>query len=274
MTATTSTETKTTATNGQPTGRLRSNLLGFGVLLGALVLWELVARLLQSFYFPPFSTALAHLFGILTDPEFLRKEALPSLYRMFIGYGVAAVLGIVIGVLTGSFRQLFRTLDPFFEFFRAIPPPIIIPVGILLLGIGDAMKIMVIAFGTFWPVLLNSNDGARSVSQERLDTAAIFGLRKAQAIVRVVVPSAMPNIFAGLRIGLSLSLIMMVISEMIGSTNGIGYFILDAQKTFRVPDMFAGIALLGVLGYLLNTGFMALENKVLAWHHGQTGTPT
>lgn len=258
---------------GKPS-RLRGNVLGFVVLLGVLAVWEIMARLLQSFYFPPFSVAVLRLFDMLTDPEFLRGQAAPSVVRMLVGYVIAGGAGLVIGVLTGSFRTLFKTLDPFFEFFRAIPPPIIIPVGILLLGIGDAMKVVVIAFGTFWPVLLNSNDGARGVSQERLETAAVFGLRRAQTIVRVVLPSALPNIFAGLRIGLSLSLIMMVISEMIGSTNGIGYFILDAQKTFRVPDMFAGIALLGLLGYLLNAGFLALENKILGWHHGQTETAT
>lgn len=250
--------------------RVKENLLGFAVLFAGLATWEVLGRVLGSFYLPPFSAALVSLFENLVSPAFLAGDAWPSLRRMFLGYLLAAVLGVVIGVLTGSFRGLFRTLDPFFEFFRAIPPPVIIPVGILLLGIGDAMKIFVIAFGTFWPVLLNSNDGARSVSKERLDTAAIFGLGRAQSIVRVVFPSALPNIFAGLRIGLSLSLIMMVISEMIGSTNGIGHYILDAQRTFKVPDMFAGIALLGVLGYLLNLAFVAVETKVLSWHHGQT----
>ena len=255
------------------TGRfewLKDNSLGFGVLLLTLILWEVIAQLMQSFYFPPPSSVAASFFEDLMTPSYLLDQAVPSLERMFFGYLIAAVAGISIGMLTGSFRSLFETLDPFFEFFRAIPPPIIIPVGILLLGIGDAMKVFVIAFGTFWPVLLNSNDGARSVSQERLDTAAIFGLGRLQTIVRVVFPSALPMIFAGLRIGLSLSLIMMVISEMIGSTNGIGYSILDAQRTFRVKEMYAGIALLGILGYLLNVAFLAVEGRILAWHHGQS----
>lgn len=252
--------------------RLKDNSLGLGVLFLALILWQVIAQLIQSFYFPPLSSVAVSFYENLLAPSFLLDHAVPSLVRMFSGYLIAAVAGIMIGVLTGSSRSLFETLDPFFEFFRAIPAPIIIPVGILLLGISDAMKVFVIAFGTFWPVLLNSNDGARSVSQERLDTAAIFGLGRSQTIVRVVFPSALPMIFAGLRIGLSLSIIMMVISEMIGSTNGIGYFILDAQRTFQVEEMFAGIALLAFLGYLLNMIFLVLERRILAWHHGQTGS--
>jgi ABC-type nitrate/sulfonate/bicarbonate transport system permease component len=250
--------------------RLKDNAVGFLTLALVLVAWELLARQAQSFYFPPFSTILATFYQDWFSPLFM-EHAVPSLKRMFIGYLIASALGVVIGVLIGSYRGLFETLDPFFEFLRAIPPPIIIPVGLLLLGIGDTMKITVIVFGVFWPVLLNSADGARSVSQERLDTAKNFGLGRLEAIRRVVFPSALPMIFTGLRVGLALALIMVVISEMIGSTNGLGYYILDAQRTFAVPEMFGGILLLGILGYVLNNLFLVLEARVLSWHHGQAG---
>lgn len=250
--------------------KLKDNAVGFLTLALVLISWELLARQAQSFYFPPFSTILATFYQDWFSPLFL-EHALPSLKRMFIGYLIASALGVVIGVLIGSYRGLFETLDPFFEFLRAIPPPILIPVGLLLLGIGDTMKITVIVFGVFWPVLLNSADGARSVSQERLDTAKNFGLGRLEAVRRVVFPSALPMIFTGLRVGLALALIMVVISEMIGSTNGLGYYILDAQRTFAVPQMFGGILLLGILGYVLNNLFLVLEARVLSWHHGQAG---
>lgn len=250
--------------------KVKDNAVGFLTLALVLLAWELLARQAQSFYFPPFSTILATFYRDWFSPLFA-EHAIPSLKRMFIGYLIASALGVVIGVLIGSYRGLFETLDPFFEFLRAIPPPIIIPVGLLLLGIGDTMKITVIVFGVFWPVLLNSADGARSVSQERLDTATNFGLGRLEAIRRVVFPSALPMIFTGLRVGLALALIMVVISEMIGSTNGLGYYILDAQRTFAVPQMFGGILLLGILGYVLNNLFLVLEARILSWHHGQAG---
>lgn len=252
--------------------QIRSNWSGVLVLMLALIMWELVARQAQSFYFPPISTIFAAFYRDWFSPLFL-EHAIPSLERMFIGYLIAAVLGIVVGVLTGSFESLFETLDPFFEFMRALPPPVIIPVGILLLGIGDTMQILVIIFGVFWPILLNSAEGARSVSQERLDTAANFGLGRLETILRVIFPSALPMVFTGLRVGVSLALVLMVISEMLGSTNGLGYYILDAQRTFNVPQMFGGILLLGILGYVLNSIFLLLEGRILSWHHGQTGQP-
>ncbi len=250
--------------------KVKDNAIGFLTLALVLIAWELLGRQAQSFYFPPFSTITATFFRDWFSPLFL-EHAVPSIKRMFIGYLVASALGIIIGVLIGSYKGLFETVDPFFEFLRAIPPPIIIPVGLLLLGIGDVMKILVIVFGVFWPVLLNSADGARSVSQERLDTATNFGLGRFEAMRRVVFPSALPMIFTGLRVGLALALIMVVISEMIGSTNGLGYYILEAQRTFAVPQMFGGILMLAILGYVLNNLFLMIEARVLSWHYGQTG---
>lgn len=252
--------------------QIRSNWSGVLVLVLALIVWELVARQAQSFYFPPISTIFATFYQDWFSPLFF-EHAVPSLKRMFIGYFIAAVLGIVVGVLTGSFKSLFETLDPFFEFMRALPPPVLIPVGILLLGIGGKMQVLVIVFGVFWPILLNSAEGARSVSRERLDTATNFGLGRLETILRVVFPSALPMVFTGLRVGVSLALVLMVISEMIGSTNGLGYYILNAQRTFAVPQMFGGILLLGILGYVLNSLFLLFEGRILSWHHGQTGQP-
>jgi ABC-type nitrate/sulfonate/bicarbonate transport system permease component len=250
--------------------KVRDNAIGFLTLALVLVLWELLSRQAQSFYFPPFSTIIVTFYQDWFSPLFL-EQAVPSLQRMFIGYFIASALGIIIGVLIGSYKGLFETVDPFFEFLRAIPPPVIIPVGLLLLGLGDGMKILVIAFGVFWPVLLNSADGARGVSQERLDTATNFGLGRLETVRRVVFPSALPMIFTGLRVGLALALIMVVVSEMIGSTNGLGYYILDAQRTFAVPQMFGGMLLLGILGYVLNNLFLVIEARVLSWHYGQAG---
>jgi ABC-type nitrate/sulfonate/bicarbonate transport system permease component len=248
---------------------LQRNLLGFGVVAVLLVVWEIVARVKASVYVPPVTTIAVTFVHEWFSVQF-RDQAIPSLYRMFVGYLAAAVIGVSVGVAIGAYRPLFRLLDPFLQFLRAIPPSAIIPVGILLIGIDDKMKIVVICFGAAWPILVNAADGARNVPSERLDTARIFGVSPLDQLLTVTFPSALPGVFAGLRTGLSIAFIMIVVSEMIGSTNGLGYYILQSQRTFAIPEMYGGIVLLAILGYTLNAGFLAIEKKALAWHHGQS----
>jgi len=234
-----------------------------------LLLWEAVARAKHSVYLPPVSTIAATFVHEWFSPQFM-EHAVPSLVRMFFGYIIAAVAATVIGVRIGADPRLYRTVDPVLQFLRAIPPTAIIPVAILLIGIGDAMKLIVIAFGAFWPILVNAADGARAVIGERIDTARIFGLTPRETLLFVTFPSALPGVFAGLRTGLSIAFIMIVVSEMIGSTNGLGYYILQSQRTFAIPEMYGGIVLLAILGYCLNAGFLLIEHRVLAWHYGQS----
>jgi ABC-type nitrate/sulfonate/bicarbonate transport system permease component len=250
----------------------RGNALGVGTVVLLLAIWELYARIKHTVYVPPVSAILVTFAHEWFSPTF-GEQAVPSLYRMIVGYTIACIFGITVGVVIGSFRRMYQLLDPVLQFWRAIPATAIIPVGILLIGIGDEMKMVVIAFGSCWPILINSADGARLVPTERLDTARIFGLNSFETLLRVIVPSAAPMIAAGMRTGLSIAFIMIVVSEMIGSTDGLGYYILQAQRTFAIPEMYGGIFLLAILGYLLNTLFVWGEHKVLAWHYGQTTRP-
>jgi ABC-type nitrate/sulfonate/bicarbonate transport system permease component len=122
--------------------------------------------------------------------------------------------------------------------------------------------------GCIWPILLNTIDGVRGVDPTMLEMSRSYGLTRARQWSRVLLPAALPQIFSGLRAALSIALILMVISEMIASTNGIGYFVLDAQRTFAIPEMWSGIILLGVLGYALNALLMLVERRILRWHRG------
>jgi ABC-type nitrate/sulfonate/bicarbonate transport system permease component len=141
-----------------------------------------------------------------------------------------------------------------------------VPIAILFLGLGDEMKIFVIAFSSFFPILLNTYSGVRSVDLIQINTARTFGKNAGATLLKVIVPAALPQIFTGMRVSLAISLIMVVISEMVASVDGIGYYILNAQRAFRVPEMYAGVITLGLLGYALNALFVRVERYVLRWH--------
>jgi len=149
-----------------------------------------------------------------------------------------------------------------------VPPPVVIPVAMLFFGLEDEMKIFVIFFSCAWPILLNTLDGVRSVDWVLLNTARTFGLSRLKTIRQVVLPAASPQIMTGLRVSLPITLILVVISEMVGSTDGIGYFILDSQRRFKVAQMYAGMLSLAILGYTLNQLFNLLHRVLMSWHWG------
>lgn len=251
------------------------------VFVAAVVLWEVVTLVAANPFFPPpsrivaaagtewFSGPASRLF--LSDVVF--HDVFSSLGRLAAGWGIAVVVGIAGGVLLGRSQRAMDYVGPLLAFMRAVPPPALVPVFITLLGIGAPMQVSVIVFGVVWPILLNTVDGARSVDQVKVDTAACFRISRRQWILGVILPSAMPKIFAGLRVSLSLALVLMVISELVGSTNGIGYQLVFSQHQFDFPTMWAGIVLLGVLGYLLNTVLLAAQRRVLNWQPGTEAKP-
>jgi ABC-type nitrate/sulfonate/bicarbonate transport system permease component len=196
------------------------------------------------------------------------SDVWPSLRRMAIGYAVAVVLGVAIGTALGTSRTLRRAVSPIVEFLRSIPPPALLPFAIVVIGVGDDMKIFIIAFVCIWPVLLNTIDGIQGIDPTLRDIARVYGISGRDRLLRMTLPAASPQIFAGMRLSLSLAVILMVISEMVASTNGIGFFVLQSQRSFAIPEMWSGILLLGILGYLLNLVFVIVERRVLAWHRG------
>jgi ABC-type nitrate/sulfonate/bicarbonate transport system permease component len=157
---------------------------------------------------------------------------------------------------------------PILEFLRAIPGVALLPAALLIFGIGSTMQIAVIVYGTIWPILLNTALGVRSVDPLVADVARSYRISRLTRLFRIIVPAASPQIVAGMRTALSIGITVIVFSEMVGSTNGIGYQILASQRSFAIPDVWAGMILLGILGYLLNVAFRAFEHLVLRWHRG------
>jgi ABC-type nitrate/sulfonate/bicarbonate transport system permease component len=232
-----------------------------------LVIWGVWSSGSDTYYFPP----LTDIFKTFADTwlfERVGSDVVPSLVRLALGYGIACAVAVAAGLALGLSRPLRRATDPIVQFLRSIPPPALLPFGILVLGVGTSMKVFIIAFVCLWPVLLNTIDGVAGVDPTLRETAAVYDIAPSDRLWRVTLPAAAPQIFAGMRTSLSLALILMVISEMVASTNGIGYFVLQSQRSFAIPEMWSGILLLGILGYVLNVIFLLVERRVLRWHRG------
>ncbi|AYF98218.1 ABC transporter permease [Protaetiibacter intestinalis] len=195
-------------------------------------------------------------------------ETVPGLTRLFLGYASALVVGIVLGVAIGSSRALRAYVEPVLELFRAIPPPILVPIFTLFLGIGDEMRIAVIAMGALWPILLNTVEGVRGLDPVLRDTAKAYRIGGVRRITQLVLPGASPQIVTGARQALSIAIILMVISEMFTAVDGLGFTIVSFQRSFAIPAMWSGVILLGLLGVLLSLLFKVITDRVLAWYHG------
>jgi ABC-type nitrate/sulfonate/bicarbonate transport system permease component len=196
---------------------------------------------------------------------------LPSLGRMLAGLAIASVVGTALGVAIGRSAMVSDLVEPAVHFARAIPPPMLVPAFLFVLGIGTPMEVASIIFGVLWPVLLNAIDGARHVDPGHLETARAFKVPPAQRLIRIILPSAAPKIFAGLRLGVALALIMMIVSEFVGSLNGIGREMISAQGSGQISVMWAVIVILGLLGVVLNLLLVAAERRVLSWRQPAYG---
>ncbi len=204
--------------------------------------------------------------------ERIEPDLVPSLIRFGGGLAIATLAGVVVGLLLGLWTPARRATAPVVDFLRSIPAPALISIMILLLGFGDTMKVSAIALASFFPILLNTIDGVRGIEPQQLDMARAYKLTRRHQILRIILPAATPQIFAGLRIALAVALLVMAFSEMFASTNGLGFFILFAQETYRIPDMWSGIVMLGLVGYAVNVVFLLVERRTLRWHRGWRAT--
>jgi ABC-type nitrate/sulfonate/bicarbonate transport system permease component len=241
-----------------------SKLNGIVALLALMTAWELIAHAgwVNPLLFPALSKILRSFYALIASGE-IPGQIARSMARAGAGYFLAAAVCIPLGIAMGLFARVHRALEIVVETLRPIPPPVVIPVAMLFFGLGDGMKIFVIFFSCAWPILLNTIDGVRNIDRLLVDTARTFGLKRGKTIVRVVVPAAAPQILTGLRISLSITLILVVISEMVGSSDGIGYFILNAQRRLKIDQMYAGMIALALLGYFLNQAFFVCAKLLI-----------
>jgi ABC-type nitrate/sulfonate/bicarbonate transport system permease component len=247
--------------------RLRDAGIRIAAIAAAIAVWYVLTARADSLFFPTPDKVFRAVWDDWIRPysSTWSENLRPSLTRLLAGYLVAAALAIAAGVMIGRSRRLGDYVEPVIDFVRAIPPPALLPLFLVLFGIGDSMKVALIATGVFPPILLNSVDGVRSIDPLHLDTAKVFRISRLRRITHVILPSAAPKMFAGLRISMSIAVILMVISELIAATNGVGFRILQSQRQFRMVDLWAGLVVLGVIGAVLNAGLTLIERRVLRW---------
>jgi ABC-type nitrate/sulfonate/bicarbonate transport system permease component len=245
---------------------VRSRATGVALIVALLALWQVSAvSWVASSNWPPLTAVVKALIDGLRSGELLEIFG-SSLYRMVVGYAIGVVAALGVGLLMASVRVTYLALEPLVELLRPIPIPAIVPPLILLLGIDDALKIFIVGFAAFFPVLVNTIGGVRAVDPVAINVARTLRVGRLRTVSRVVLPASLPYVLAGMRISLALALIVTVVAEMIAGSEGIGYYLMTTQYAMRSPDMYAAIVLLAAVGYALNRGSLAVERRLLHWY--------
>jgi len=207
-----------------------------------------------------------NLWGLLSTGVVFHDLGL-TIYRTLAGYAFAALIGIPLGLFVGYARKVYYSFEFVIDFFRSMPSPVLVPVAMLFFGLGDASKIAIITFTCGLINLINSMYGVTQCKKVRVMVAKTMRAKPVQIFRHVVFPEALPRVFVGLRLTLSLALILAVVTEMFtGTTNGLGRRIYDAHDTYNIGEMYACIVLIGLLGYTLNKVFIGIENKIVHWN--------
>jgi NitT/TauT family transport system permease protein len=231
-----------------------------------IVLWEAAPRLgwVRATYLAPPSIVFRALYLLAYRGE-LSRHFLISLQRVGVGLLVSAVVGVVLGLFIGYFRRIDQVLNLLFQSFRQMSAFALFPVFILLFGLGELSKTIIIFWASLWPVLLNTSSGVKNVDTVLIRSAKSMGASKPYIFLQIILPAAAPEIFTGIRLGCSYSVMAVVAAEMIGASSGLGYLVLYSEETFNVPEMYAGIVGLAILGIGLNYLLHRAEKFFTLW---------
>ncbi|EWC60217.1 Alkanesulfonates transport system permease protein [Actinokineospora spheciospongiae] len=245
----------------------------FAVVVGV---WQWVAAAAYHPFFPApaeiLDTALRLWFTGGFPSGAVVDGPLASLGRVVGGWALASLLGVALGTLLGLSRSASVAAGPVFAFFRSLPLPALVPVFVLLTTLGTRMVLTVVVFGAVWAVLLATVDGVRSVDPVQVETALVYRVPWSVRLFGVVLPAALPKVFAGLRVSLSQALVLVVVAELFAPNGGLGAQLRDAQNKFDFAALWAVLVVLGVFGYALNTALLAVERRLLGWHRAAAGS--
>ncbi len=241
--------------------------LEIGVPILLLAAWWFGSLNSSNPFFPPLRDILLEFQKLWLFDKFA-SDVLPSIGNFVAAYLIACVAGIALGILLGLVKPLFWMLDPIVQLVRSIPAVALLPIFVATMGFGNEVRIFAIALASLFPVLISTIDGVRATEPLLLETARVYRLSRWERLRDVFIPSAAPQMFAGALVSLQVAFIVMITSEMLGAARGIGALTLLAQKSFDVKGMWAGILLLGILGYLANLLFTMTRRRALAWYLG------
>jgi NitT/TauT family transport system permease protein len=231
-----------------------------------LVLWEAAPRLgwVRATYLAPPSRVF-HALWLLSLRGELARHAFISLQRLLLGLLVSVLVGVILGLFIGYFRSVDRILDLLFQAFRQLSAFALFPVFILLFGLGELSKTIIIFWASLWPVLLNTCSGVKNVDPILIRSAKSMGASRLFIFVKIILPAAAPEVFTGIRLGGSYCVMAVVAAEMIGASSGLGYLVLYSEETFNVPEMYGGIVGLAILGIGLNWILYKAEKFFTSW---------
>ncbi|QDR81857.1 ABC transporter permease [Sporomusa termitida] len=231
-----------------------------------LALWEIApqAGWVNSTYLSPPSAVYKAMIGLFHSGE-LAKHLLISLQRVLIGMAVSVIVGTIFGLFIGYFKRIERFLDALFQSFRQMSAFALFPVFILLFGVGELSKTIIIFWASLWPVLLNTSHGVKHVDRLVVQSVKSMGASQGFIFLKVILPAAAPDIFTGIRLGGSYCVMALVAAEMIGATAGLGYLIMYSQETFNIPEMYAGIVSLAIMGLGINYVLKLIEKFFTNW---------
>jgi NitT/TauT family transport system permease protein len=255
------------------TGRARSLTRFLGAVItrtaaiGVLAaIWEVFPRLglVDATFLPPLSQVLIAWWDLLVSGQ-LWSHTEASLVRSAAGFGLAILIAVPLGLLIGWYSPVANLLNPLLELFRNTAALAILPVFVLILGLGETSKISIILYGCTWPILLNTVSGVRTVDPLLIKSARSLGLGPVRLFQKVVLPAAVPTIFTGIRLAGAASILILIAAEMVGAKAGLGYLINYAQYNFAVPDMYAGIITISVIGLVVNQLLIHAERRFSTW---------
>ncbi|RPF44962.1 NitT/TauT family transport system permease protein [Streptomyces sp. Ag109_G2-6] len=246
--------------------RLRAGLLRSAAVFALLALWEAAPRLglVDATFLPPFSEVARAWWGLLADGQ-LGEHTRASLTRSFGGFAIAVLIAVPLGLLIGWYRPVAVFLGPLLELFRNTAALALLPVFVLLLGIGETSKVSIVVYACVWPVLLNTISAVGNADPTLVRLARSMDLSTPRLFQKVILPASVPAVFTGIRLAGAVSILVLVAAEMIGAKAGLGYLINASQFNFAIPQMYAGIVTISAIGVAFNQLLVAVERRLSLW---------
>ncbi len=253
---------------GAPMSRLWRAALSVISIGAILAIWAELSRfgILSSALVPSPADVARAAAAAISDGSLLKNAAV-SLTRVLSGFVIAMIVAIPLGMVMGTSRTIQGLIEPLIELLRPVPPIAFIPLAIIWFGIGETSKVMIIAYGAFFPIFVNTISGFRDVDRVHIRAARTLGAMRYEIFRDVILPSAFPQIVTGARLGMGMAFIVLVAAELVASSTGLGYLINDARISFRTDEIFVGICTIGILGLALNKGLLEIERFLVRWKY-------